>query len=211
MTERGETALLSNNHNLGGSNLAATNDRILHAGSSKWEVNSTWVASLAGHVPLNPTASGASEGSRSYNAVDAAYAVLREGVRYDLGYGPELSNQCPAPESVEDAAVDKRVFKVGRTTGLRWGVVEAINAMLKPLFYPGLGECWFRDVMWVRSTDRKPFAREGDSGALVVDEEGGAVGLVFASDSQYTYVCPLGPALDGLGCRLLTRNGPVGP
>jgi hypothetical protein len=103
------------------------------------------------------------------------------------------------------------VFKVGRTTDMRSGVVEAIDAKVGPLFYPGLGECWFQDVVLVRSTGGRPFAEKGDSGALVVDDRGGAVGLVFARDRKYSYVCQLRPALERLECRLLTRDGSFGP
>jgi hypothetical protein len=210
----GEIALLSNNHIVGGSNLAAMNDRILHAGASKWGVNSTWVASLAGRVPLIPTPPSTPDGSRVLNTADAAYAVLQGGIDYEAGFRPGL--ECPEIIRVGEAVVTapplplQQVFKVGRTTGKRSGVVEAINAF-GPLYYPGLGECWFQDIVRVRGTGGKPFAEAGDSGSLVVDDRGGAIGPVFAADTQLAYVCPLRPILQQLKCNLMTRNGPVGP
>lgn len=213
-TNERKTALLSNNHILGGSNLAAMNDRILHAGASRWGIDSIWVADLSGRIPLNHTPPGTPAGSQIFNTADAAYAILQDGVTPEPGFHPRW--ECPEITHIAEAVITEaseppqRVFKVGRTTGKRSGEVVTIDA-IGPLFYPKLGECWFQDVVWVRSTDDKPFADVGDSGSLVVDDLGGAIGLVFAADSKFTYVCPLGPILQQLECKLLTRDGPVGP
>ena len=53
---------------------------------------------------------------------------------------------------------------------------------------------WFTDTWTVRSDDAEPFALPGDSGSLVVSEDGTtAVGLLFAVNNkgQYGIVIPL--------------------
>ena len=105
-----------------------------------------------------------------------------------------------------------RVKKVGRTTGLTHGVVD-IN-VLHPIPVPYTnsffnGVVWFNDVWSVLGDGGQPFALPGDSGSLVVTENGdAAIGLVFAiSGRGATYISPLPTILSQLNLRLVNGHG----
>jgi hypothetical protein len=56
----------------------------------------------------------------------------------------------------------------------------------------------------IRSTDpRRPFSEEGDSGALVVNEDNVAIGLLWGTTvTAESVACPIGPVLHTLNIRL---------
>jgi hypothetical protein len=74
-----------------------------------------------------------------------------------------------------------RVFKVGATTGLTFGVVQAFGLLNQPTLFPGGKYRYFDDVIEVLGDPGVPFASAGDSGALVLDQYGNAVGLLYAT------------------------------
>lgn len=82
-----------------------------------------------------------------------------------------------------DAKAGQNVSKLGARTGLTRGVVDQSDAMVnqgrpnRGLHAPG--------QLLIRSLEHgQPFAAEGDSGALVVNENGQAVGLLWGVNSQ---------------------------
>ena len=93
------------------------------------------------------------------------------------------------PAATAALASGLRVKKVGRTTGLTLGTVEAYVPTPWILPYKSgkfSATVWFTDTWTVRTADLgEPFALAGDSGSLVVTEDGGAaVGLLFAVNNQ---------------------------
>ncbi len=137
------------------------------------------------------------------NVVDAATAVLDEGVSADLAY--------PAGPLVGVAGVDlgQRVEKVGRTTGLTRGEVTVIELDGLTVQYP-VGLVRFDDQIEVTGNGPGPFSAGGDSGSVVYDPASSeAVGLLFAGSERggpggqgLTYCNPIGVVLDELGVRL---------
>jgi hypothetical protein len=106
-----------------------------------------------------------------------------------------------------------RVKKVGRTTGLTRGTVEA---RLLPFTLPYTcrhftAKVWFDNVWSVRADPGEPFALPGDSGSLVVGEKGdSALGLLFAVGSQghYGIIVPMQHVLTLFkGLTLVTNHG----
>jgi hypothetical protein len=105
------------------------------------------------------------------------------------------------------------VKKFGRTTGLTVGEVEANVTSPMPVGYTSKhfkGTVWFKDIWTVRGT-RGAFALPGDSGSLVVTEDGKtAVGLVFAANGngEYAWIIPM-PCVVGSfgGLQLVTDHG----
>lgn len=107
-----------------------------------------------------------------------------------------------------------RVKKVGRTTGLTFGTTEAHIVAPFPLPY----KCkffsavvWFQDAWTVRSDGSSPFALPGDSGSLVVTEDGRhAIGVVFAASQgasgDYGIIIPIHHVL-GMFSGLQLVNG----
>lgn len=97
---------------------------------------------------------------------------------------------------------DVKVFKIGAATNTTSGLV-AVDRVSN-----WMGD----DLIVIASEDKsKPFSIGGDSGSLVYDENGRAVGLVvggcnpdvFPVKDQITYVLPIEPILNQLDVRLL--------
>ncbi len=101
------------------------------------------------------------------------------------------------PAAVAPLSSGMSVKKVGRTTGLTVGTVEAFINTPFALPYKARhfqATVWAQDVWTVRAEGGTPFALLGDSGSLVVTEDGSAgVGLVFAASpkGEYGWVIPM--------------------
>jgi hypothetical protein len=100
------------------------------------------------------------------------------------------------PKTIAPPTSGMRVKKTGRTTGLTTGTVEARIGTLMNLPYKTKhfsATVWFRNVWSIRGDDDEPFALPGDSGSLVVNENGPtAVGLIFAvSATDIAFMIPM--------------------
>jgi hypothetical protein len=106
-----------------------------------------------------------------------------------------------------------RVKKFGRTTGLTFGEVEARINTPTPITYNAKsfrGTVWFKEVWTVRAI-HDHFVLPGDSGSLVVSEDGlEAVGVVFAGNPKgdYGWIIPM-PAAAAVfgGLQLVSNHG----
>lgn len=106
-----------------------------------------------------------------------------------------------------------RVRKFGRTTVLSIGVVEALIPTPMPLPYKlkyFSAKVWFTDIWTVRvADDDEHFALPGDSGSLVVTEDGeSAVGLLFAASARgdYGFIAPIDTVLSEIDLDLLGNH-----
>jgi hypothetical protein len=71
----------------------------------------------------------------------------------------------------------------GRSSGLREGVFAGFMPSAEITY--GINDKWkLFDLLIIRPIGNKPFSLPGDSGALVVDELGYAVGMIVAGNSQ---------------------------
>jgi hypothetical protein len=129
--------------------------------------------------------------------VDAA--IFRPDAASDLSatvalLGVQPHAVCPA------VSVGMKVRKVGSTTGLTFGEVTMIHKTIG-LGYPtadgGTTTIWFSDAIGISQ-----FTRPGDSGALVLDDAGRAVGLHIGSTDDSSICLPMPRVLDALGCDL---------
>jgi hypothetical protein len=113
----------------------------------------------------------------------------------DGGYGAPSATPVPP-------AADLPVMKLGRTTGLTHAVIKAINVKVKLGFPSGT-------ALFVGQVLTSPgFGAFGDSGALVVAEDGanGPVGMVIGgSNNGSAIVSPIGPILDRFAASIATR------
>lgn len=108
-----------------------------------------------------------------------------------------------------------KVKKIGRTTGLTTGIVEAYVPTPWILPYKTLNfsaKVWFTDTWTIRSSDSsEPFALPGDSGSLIVTEDGSAaIGLLFAVNNkgQYGIFMPIDQVLSAFGgATLISGHG----
>jgi len=150
----------------------------------------------------------------SANTVDAAVAVLKDGIQHlgniippDTGWpraGERLSKEVG---SVRKLLRGAKVAKIGRTTGYTTGQVSAV-ATDAIVDIPGLGNAYFEDLLEVTAPADQPYSSPGDSGSLVFEEDTlTPVGLHFAGGTvegmNVGYACSLERVLKALRVTLL--------
>ena len=96
------------------------------------------------------------------------------------------------------------VKKFGRTTGLTFGTVQSLqyrtHIPYDSEFFRAL--VWFQGVWSIRSNDSEAFALGGDSGSLVVTDDGKhSVGILFAAAAKgsHGFIIPMDRVLQAFG------------
>jgi hypothetical protein len=110
--------------------------------------------------------------SRQDNLVDAAMIeVNARDVKSDIvGVG--------VPKATREARLDMYVQKSGRTTcHTRGGIITGIDATVGPISYGPGKNAYFKDQIII---SKEGFSSGGDSGSLILDTDGYAVGKLFA-------------------------------
>jgi hypothetical protein len=163
--------ILSNNHILANSNQASFGDAVLQPGVADGGVfPRDVIARLCRCIPID-FSPGVS------NLVDAAVAQVCfcdvERRVYSIGYPRSVLRQ-------SQIHLNQQVQKTGRTTGFTRGRVIALNGTVN-VGYPGGRVARFRDQIFTTA-----MSEGGDSGSLVLDLEGNAVGLLFAGSGTHT-------------------------
>lgn len=188
----GAAMLLSNNHVIGLENEAVAGDPVVDPGRDDGgTVDANTIAAFNRCVAIDFNGRA--------NWVDCAVADLAQGIelRRPAGTGFRYDPSLPPAVVAKSAAVRK----IGRSTGLTLGRVTAIEVGGIHVDYQ-TGPALFEDQIEVTGLDAA-FAAHGDSGSLVVDDKGAAVGLLFAvSETGVAYVNPIGPVLDLLKVQL---------
>ena len=220
----GEVLILSNNHILanasdGRDGRARIGDAILQPGAYDGGTAEDKIAELLRFVPLMrsvkeadcPVAMGVAGGGsklvhlirpnydmrfvkyyRGSNVIDAAVA---RPVSADM-VSPDILEIGP-PRGTAVAGVGLTVVKSGRSSGVSTGQVTAVDASLQvDLNDSEVG--FFTDQVVAEMT-----SKGGDSGSLVLDEGGKAVGLLFAGSEKHTIFNRLGNVFDRLNLKLL--------
>jgi hypothetical protein len=114
-----------------------------------------------------------------------------------------------------------KVFKVGRSTGKTWGrVIEYRKRASFKGDPPDEKAFWGYNVMHVAIDEDPPqngincqgsllFGDEGDSGSMVLDEQGRVIGLFVGAsilDNNLARVCHIVPVLDALGVSIISEG-----
>jgi hypothetical protein len=188
----GAPSLLSNNHVIAFENDAVPGDAVIDPGrddGGRAPENS--VATFTRCVDLDFSGAG--------NVVDAALAGMALGFQLErpsalgFAYDPTLPLATATKGSI--------VRKVGRSTGLTTGRVTGVEMAGFFVDYQN-GPALFEGQIEVSGIDG-PFAAHGDSGALVVTEQGAAAGLLFAvSEVGIAYANPIASVLELLDIEL---------
>ncbi len=141
--------------------------------------------------------------------VDAAVALVSDSKHVSSWQGDD-GDGYDTPSSVGQAVAGLRVKKFGRTTGLTHGTIESLVPHRTPLPYKTKNfsaVVWFQNVWTILGDRNEPFALPGDSGSLVVTEDGKeSVGLIFAVSRQYGLIVSIQEALSQLGGLSLVSN-----
>jgi len=119
--------------------------------------------------------------------IDAAVAALENDVDFE-----------PSVIRAKSATTGTRVSKVGPATGATVGIIADTNHVDSVRF--GLVTGAVPNQILIRPhAPHECFAARGDSGALVCDDSGCAIGLLWGTDGWGRGVaCPIGPVLDQL-------------
>lgn len=194
------TFMLSNNHVLANVDNATRGDRILQPGPIDNLAPSQLIAgTFESAVVLKKTAP---------NQVDCAIAKINDNIDIEprelWNVGLLAGTATPYDSDTE------LVFKIGRTSGLTWGRITAIE--LDPIeISMGSIVHAFNGQIEIEGTGVSPFSKPGDSGSLVVDPQYKAIGLLFAGSTTggrngkgLTYANPIDDVLDKLKASLVT-------
>ncbi|WP_117214996.1 serine protease [Allorhizocola rhizosphaerae] len=174
----GRFYLLSNNHVLADTNKAAVGDAILQPGRyDGGTAEADTIGRLSRFVPIQFLDGSATP---PVNEVDAALAeVDLSDLDRRIHWVGNLRGVVATP------AVDLLVSKCGRTTGFTTGRIVNINATVDVNYGDG------RVARFVGQLITTPMSAPGDSGSLVADLHGHAVGLLFAGSTRATVVNPI--------------------
>lgn len=203
--------LLSNNHVFAGCNHVPIEQPILSPGSGDGRPTMRAPAEIGRHSRIHELRSGSPTFVNPCDA-DLALAGATHGGRVSSWQGTPGEGY-DTPDLLVEPLSMMNVKKFGRTTARTTGVVEAKVTTPMAVTYSSRhfkGTVWFKDVWTVSGLDG-PFALPGDSGSLVVTEDGSkAVGLVFAAsrNGEYAWIIPM-PCIVGTfgGLKLVSSHG----
>jgi hypothetical protein len=195
--------ILSNNHVLAKTNKGIVGEDIIQPGLIDqtpvcYKDYTDGVADLSKFVPI-------SFKRGTTNKVDAAIAEVRigavdtSGSILDIG---QVSTSTMAPPTL-----NMPVKKSGRTTGLTFGTVSAVNVTVDVIYNKtcGLGSQKARFINQIM-IGPGGFSAGGDSGSLIVEDCSPyprAVGLLFAGSSSVTVANPISDVLPSLGVSMV--------
>lgn len=195
----GATAILSNNHVVAGENRGVNGaDRIIQSGDG---TPANLVAMLTNYHQLIAAAPGATPATGApLNEIDAGVAALVQGVAFRQDY--MISRNVAPPSGWAVAAQGDEVYKVGRTTGLTFGIVRAVATVVGPIQYAP-GPCWFQRSLTIEGQNGTMFSDHGDSGSAIIKKSTGQViGLLYAGNGTDTYACPIEAVLPAFNCHI---------
>jgi hypothetical protein len=209
---RRDLYLLSNNHVLSGCNHVPHNQPILAPASMDGRPDAVAPHEIGRHHMLHELRSG-NPHFVAPGGIDLALGRVSNQSAVSSWEG-DRADGYDTPSAISEPASLQRVKKVGRTTGLTFGEVEAHINTPTPITYNAKhfkGTVWFKDIWTVRALDGEQFVLPGDSGSLVVSEDGhSAVGVVFAGNpsGDYGWIIPM-PAATAVfgGLNLVSGHG----
>jgi hypothetical protein len=187
----GEELLLSNNHIFANENKGVSGDNIFQPGSGD---GGTVIDISASLVRFEPIVFGGN------NEIDAALARCNgtHCSTQPTGAGVRFSGNARAAPLSKGVPVRK----VGRSTSLTNSTISAIGVRNIHVSFKS-GTAIFDNQIEVQPTANGDFARDGDSGSLIIDDAGDAVALLFAvTKSKVTYGNPIATVLSKMGIRL---------
>lgn len=142
----------------------------------------------------------------SPNLIDAALCRLARTTAV-VGFNGALGGMVRGARSIGPDDLGRTVTKVGRTTGVTRGRIVSVEIDGLPVAMGPGDVVTFSDQIEVSGGPAAEFSAPGDSGSLVLDLDGYAVGLLFAggADSRgedFTYTNRISTVLEQLGVRL---------
>lgn len=202
VNSKDELFLLSNNHVFAACNHTPIGMPILSPANIDARVGTRAPAEIAQHAEIVELRSGVPALVPTVKE-DAAIARITSPASLSSWQGG--SDGYETPVSMIDPIAGLAVKKVGRTTGLTRGTIEALVPSPTPLQYKSAdftAKVWLSEFWTIRADEGEVFALSGDSGSLVASADGGsAVGLLFAAtpDGRYAWIAPIKRVLQAFG------------
>jgi hypothetical protein len=193
----GPIMILSNNHVLALKNSVTANDSTIQPGRhDKGKHPDDRIGELYVMKKLSRTNVNYADGavSRLDNEINFDYSEMGDGVRLK-GVRSSFDDLNNVPAGVR---------KIGRSTGKTTGRIVATNVYIT-VDLDGAAYDFDQVIKVEPEAGDAFFSRPGDSGSLVVDSNGEAVGVVFAGTdygTPYTYLIPIQSTLDRLSVEL---------
>ena len=203
--QKGESDLLilSNNHVLVKDNKYQMNNQIIQpAIKDLGDKEKDQIAILKDFIPLK---------ANQVNMADVAIAQINSNINVGnvadlmgLGMLKGVYN--------DDMEYDEQFMKIGRTSKLTYGKINAIELDNIELSYNAqLTNCRFDGIIAIEGQKDEPFSRPGDSGSIIVDSQGYAIALLFAGTNLggknkqgLTYAIPINIVLEQLNIEIAT-------
>ena len=196
--------ILSNSHVLEGDTVLGSNNRIAQTGDP---ITQPGLMDLSCNRTLAQTVGTlVKKRSLATSNVDCAIAKVTAGrVRTDgyiLGIGT-ISRYISA------AALNQRVKKSGRTSGLTRSSISGLNATMRVGYTNECGGGTYYKTFYGQIVIANPwnsFLRPGDSGSLMVQDTSPnprAIGLLFAGNNSTALANPIGQVLSFLGATMV--------
>ncbi|KEI07000.1 hypothetical protein Z957_10540 [Clostridium sp. K25] len=183
--------ILSNNHVLADTNkLPLDTDIVQPSIKDRGKNPEDVVAKLTKFVPIEFK----NEDNVPENYVDAAIAkvINEEDVSSKVAFIGEILG-------IKPAKLEQSVVKVGRTTEQTFGLVLAERATI-------IVEYGDKKAIFKNQIVTTKMTSEGDSGSLLTDSEGYAVGLIYAHSQKHSYHNNISDVLNKLNVKLVTKN-----
>jgi hypothetical protein len=187
--------LLSNNHVFAGCNHVPKDQPILSPSSNDGRADIRAPGEIGRHAEIYELRSG-NPGFVEPCEADLALARATDPAAVSSWQGDSV-NGYDTPARTQSPISRMRVKKVGRTTALTYGTLQAKIPTPAALPYTSKhfkSVVWFKNVWTVRADSGGVFALPGDSGSLVVTEDGTrAVGVLFAANrsGEYGWIIPM--------------------
>lgn len=197
---------VSNNHVTGDCNHTPTGMHILSPAPIDASPASPAPLAIGKHLAFEPLHSG-DPGQIQLQELDVALFELIDPNCLSSIQGNGFYD---TPSQVANPAAGMRVKKVGRTTGLTSGAI--VGATVFPYTIPYRSAKFnshvhFTGVWLIVGDNGAPFSQPGDSGSLVVTEDGSrAVGLLFAGSDTVSAIIPIRTVLDRFNLSILSEH-----
>ncbi len=102
-----------------------------------------------------------------------------------------------APKGIGEVLLGTRIRKSGRTTGVTESIITQVDVTMEVDFHG-------KPARFTGQIVSGPISKPGDSGSLVLDDSGMAVGLLFAGSDMIGLINPIKAVLDALDIELVT-------
>ena len=205
-TDNGTLCGLTNNHVTGDCNHTVLGMHILSPAPMDADPNGPAPTGIGHHHRLIPLGSGDPQQVRLQEFDVALFSIADDGQVSSM----QGSGVFDTPGAAINPVGGMRVKKVGRTTGLTHG--EVIGPWVTPLWIPYKSSRFtsrvhFTGVWAVRGLANNDFSSPGDSGSLVVTEDGqNAVGLIFAGAGSVSLMMPIQSVMQNLNVALVAGH-----